>query len=184
MFDASHQEPTRRRAAGRVRDRVEHAAAKRRWGQRFCRGRDLSLLRQNGGAPSSLTRRVGRITLGVLARETSPTSAVSRCAVTKTDFLHAFAVAEFGVEGTNGQRKEYAMARSKPSVRDALRKLREQRDELDAREARLRDEAAAELGRVLIECGAETLEPAALRQLIRQSMTLGIDETLKRLAPA
>ena len=28
------------------------------------------------------------------------------------------------------------------------------------------------------------LEPAALRQLIRQSMTLGIDETLKRIAPA
>ncbi|AGH50698.1 hypothetical protein G432_14905 [Sphingomonas sp. MM-1] len=27
MFDASHQELTRRRAAGRVRDRVEHAAA-------------------------------------------------------------------------------------------------------------------------------------------------------------
>ena len=46
------------------------------------------------------------------------------------------------------------------------------------------DEAAAELGRVLIECGAETIEPAAFRQLIRQSMTLGIDETLKRLAPA
>ena len=76
------------------------------------------------------------------------------------------------------------MARSKPSVRDALRKLREQREELDAREARLRDEAAAELWRVLIECGAETLEPAVLRQLIRQSMTLGIDDTLKRLAPA
>ena len=75
------------------------------------------------------------------------------------------------------------MARSKPSVRDALRKLREQREELDAKEARLRREAATELGNVLIECGAETLEPAALRQLIRQSMTLGIDETLKRLAP-
>lgn len=76
------------------------------------------------------------------------------------------------------------MARSKPSARDALRKLREQRDELDAKEARLRDEAAAELGKVLIECGAETIEPATLRQIIRQSMTLGIDETLKRLAPA
>ena len=76
------------------------------------------------------------------------------------------------------------MARSKPSARDALRKLREQREELDAREARLREEAAAELGKLLIECGAETLEPGALRRLIRQSMTLGIDETLKRLAPA
>jgi hypothetical protein len=69
-------------------------------------------------------------------------------------------------------------------VRDALRRLREQREELDVKEARLRREAATELGRVLIECGGETIEPAALRQLIRQSMTLGIDETLKRLAPA
>ena len=76
------------------------------------------------------------------------------------------------------------MARSKPSARDALRKLREQREELDAREARLREEAAAELGKLLIECGAETLEPGELRQLIRQSMTLGIAETPKRLAPA
>jgi hypothetical protein len=76
------------------------------------------------------------------------------------------------------------MARSKPSARDALKKLREQREELDAREARLREEAAAELGKVLVECGAETIEPTQLRQLVRASMTLGIDETLKRLAPA
>ncbi|MBX9896387.1 MAG: hypothetical protein K2Y17_00515 [Qipengyuania sp.] len=76
------------------------------------------------------------------------------------------------------------MARSKPSARDALKKLREQREELDAREARLREEAAAELSKVLVECGAETIEPAQLRQLVRASMTLGIDETLKRLAPA
>ena len=68
------------------------------------------------------------------------------------------------------------MARSKPSARDALRKLREQREELDAKEARLRREAATELGNVLIECGAETIEPAALRQLIRQSMTLGVGQ--------
>ena len=76
------------------------------------------------------------------------------------------------------------MARSKPSARDALKKLREQREELDAREARLREEAAAELGKMLVECGAETIEPAQLRQLVRASMTLGIDETLRRLAPA
>jgi hypothetical protein len=79
------------------------------------------------------------------------------------------------------------MARSKPSARDALRKLREQREELDAREARLREEAAAELGKLLVECGAETIELAQLRQLVRASMALGIDETLetlKRIAPA
>lgn len=93
-------------------------------------------------------------------------------------------MAESAAEGTNGQRKDFMMARSKPSARDALKKLREQREELDAREARLREEAAAELGKVLVECGAETIEPAQLRQLVRASMTLGIDETLKRLAPA
>lgn len=75
------------------------------------------------------------------------------------------------------------MARSKPSARDALKKLREQRLELDAQEIRLRDEAAAELGKLLVECGAETVEPAQLKQVIQASMTLGIDEALKRLAP-
>ena len=76
------------------------------------------------------------------------------------------------------------MARSKPTARDAILKLREQRQELDAREARLREEAAAELGKVLVECGAETIDPAQLRKLVGASMSLGIDETLKRLAPA
>ncbi|WP_324260348.1 DUF6437 family protein [Altererythrobacter sp. H2] len=74
------------------------------------------------------------------------------------------------------------MARSKPSARDALKKLREQRLELDAQEVRLRDEAATELGKILVECGAETIEPAQLKRVVQASMTLGIDETLKRLA--
>jgi hypothetical protein len=76
------------------------------------------------------------------------------------------------------------MARSKPSALDALRKLREQRALLDSEEARLRQEAASELGKLLIECGAETIEPAQLRQVVRAAMTLGIEETLKRIAPA
>ena len=67
---------------------------------------------------------------------------------------------------------------------DALKKLREQRDELAAKEAKLRDEAAIELGHILIESGAETIEPAQLRQIVRASMALGIEETLKRIAPA
>lgn len=74
------------------------------------------------------------------------------------------------------------MARSKPSARDALKKLREQRLKLDAQEVRLRDEAATELGRMLVECGAETLEPARLKQVVQASMALGLDETLKHLA--
>jgi len=76
------------------------------------------------------------------------------------------------------------MARSKPTARDALRKLREQRVQLEKEEARLREEAATELGRLLIECGAETIEPAQLRQIIRGAIALGIEETLKRIAPA
>ncbi|WP_255211363.1 DUF6437 family protein [Sphingopyxis granuli] len=76
------------------------------------------------------------------------------------------------------------MARSKPTARDALKKLREQRARLESEEARLREEAATELGKVLIECGAETIEPAQLRLIVRASMALGIEETLKRIAPA
>ena len=75
------------------------------------------------------------------------------------------------------------MARSKPTARNALKKLREQRARLESEETRLREEAATELGRLLIECGAETIEPAKLRQIVRASMALGIDETLKRIAP-
>ena len=44
---------------------------------------------------------------------------------------------------------------------EALKKLREQRDELATREANLRDEAAFVLGHLLIECGAEIIEPLA-----------------------
>ena len=76
------------------------------------------------------------------------------------------------------------MARSKPSARDAILKLREQRAKLEDEEARLREAAAIELGRLLIECGAETIEPAQLRQLVRATLKLGIEETLGRLAPA
>jgi Family of unknown function (DUF6437) len=74
------------------------------------------------------------------------------------------------------------MARSKVSARDALLKVQRQREELAAEETKLREGAATELSRVLLEYGAETLELAQFRQLVRQSMALGIDESLKRLA--
>lgn len=74
------------------------------------------------------------------------------------------------------------MARSKVSARDALLKVQRQREELAAEETKLREGAATELGKVLLECGAEVLEPTQMRQLIRQSMALGIEESLKRLA--
>jgi Family of unknown function (DUF6437) len=74
------------------------------------------------------------------------------------------------------------MARSKVSARDALLKVQRQREELAAEETKLREGAAIELGRVLLDCGAETLEPAQMRQLIRQAIALGISESLGRLA--
>jgi Family of unknown function (DUF6437) len=74
------------------------------------------------------------------------------------------------------------MARSKPNALEALRKLGEERRLLDAREATLREEAAAELGRLLINDDTASIEPAKLKQLIRASMTLGIDTALSRLS--
>ena len=117
-------------------------------------------------------------------RDLSNVSVKSTGIAAKTVFLHRPKLALSHVEGTNGQRKDRLMARSKPSARNALKKLREQREELDAQEARLREEAAGELGKVLLECGAETIESAQLKQLIRASLTIGIDDALKRLSPA
>jgi hypothetical protein len=74
------------------------------------------------------------------------------------------------------------MARSKPNALEALRKLGEERRLLDAREATLREEAAAELGRLLINGDTASIEPAKLKLLIRASMTLGIDTALSRLS--
>ena len=75
------------------------------------------------------------------------------------------------------------MARSKSSALGALKKLREQRDELDAQETKLRADAAAELCNVLLECGGEVIEPAQLRLLIRAALAIGIEQSLKRLSP-
>ena len=74
------------------------------------------------------------------------------------------------------------MAKSKVSARDALLKLQRQREELASQETKLRESAASELGKMLLECGAETLDPAPFKQFIRKAVTLGIDESLKRLA--
>jgi hypothetical protein len=76
------------------------------------------------------------------------------------------------------------MARSKTSAVDALKRLQAQRSELDERETKLRTDAANELGRVLLECGAETIEPAKLRLLLKQTIVLGIDAALAKLGKA
>lgn len=74
------------------------------------------------------------------------------------------------------------MAKSKVSARDALLKLQRQREELASQETKLRESAASELGKMLLECGAETLDPVPFKQFIRKAVALGIDESLKRLA--
>lgn len=65
---------------------------------------------------------------------------------------------------------------------EALRKLKEQRDELDQREAKLREEAASSLGRVLLECGCETINSGQLKQLLRKANELGMAKALERLS--
>lgn len=73
------------------------------------------------------------------------------------------------------------MARSKTSAVDALKRLQTQRSELDARETKLRTDAANELGRMLLECGAETIDAVKLRQLMKQTSAIGIDAMLTKL---
>lgn len=73
------------------------------------------------------------------------------------------------------------MARSKTSAVDALKRLQAQRSELDSRETKLRTDAANELGRLLLECGAETIDSAKLRLLMKQTGAMGIDAALAKL---
>lgn len=74
------------------------------------------------------------------------------------------------------------MARSKVSARDALLKVQHRREELAAEETRLRESAATELGRVMLDCGAEALDPGALKRLLLSVQDLGIEEALKRIS--
>src|SRR3546814_4577443 len=99
-------------------------------------------------------------------------------------FLHPAHGGRRALEGSQTKGAERTDMPRKSNPVDALKKLREQREELAAKEAKLRDEAAIVLGHILIECGAETIEPAQLRQIVRGAMALGIEETLKRIAPA
>lgn len=73
------------------------------------------------------------------------------------------------------------MARSRPVAHEALKRLRDQRAQLDEDEKRLRKQAADDLAQVLLDCGAELLDPARFRQLMRLVMVHGIDPSLTRL---
>lgn len=76
------------------------------------------------------------------------------------------------------------MARAKSNVFDALERIRSERVQLDEKETRLRNEAANELGKLLLECGGERMEPAKLKQLFRLVSAQGIDAALAKLDAA
>ena len=74
------------------------------------------------------------------------------------------------------------MTKAKTSAMDALRKFNMQRQELDRRGAELRQKAAGELGMLLLECGAEVLEPGDLKALLKAVIRLGAKPALERLS--
>jgi hypothetical protein len=76
------------------------------------------------------------------------------------------------------------MAKVKTGALEALRKLKQQRSELDLRETELRQKAAAELGQIVLECGAEQLNPGLLKSLLRAAVRLGPDIALERMTVA
>lgn len=73
------------------------------------------------------------------------------------------------------------MTKGKASALDALRKFQQQRSEIDARETELRQKAAAELGQIVLECGAEQLDSNQLKSLLKAAVRLGPDVALGRL---
>ena len=73
------------------------------------------------------------------------------------------------------------MTKAKAGVLEALRKIQEQRSQLDAREAELKRQAAAELGEILLDCGAEQVPAAELKALLRAAVKLGPRAAIERL---
>ena len=76
------------------------------------------------------------------------------------------------------------MARGPESALKKLSKLREDRAALNAREAELAREAAAELGTYMMEAGADGIDPAKLTRIVKAVLKVGDDEALKRLEAA
>lgn len=76
------------------------------------------------------------------------------------------------------------MARRQPTALDALTKLRNERRDLDAREAEARRAAALELGLIALEAGADRLDPSNLRAIIAQAAASGSDGVAHTAATA
>ena len=73
------------------------------------------------------------------------------------------------------------MTKAKSGALDALRRLREQRHQLDSRETELKRQAAAELGEILLDCGAEQVPVAELKTLLKAVAKLGPKAAIERL---
>ena len=74
------------------------------------------------------------------------------------------------------------MTKLRTGALEALRKLHNQRRELDVREAQLKQKAAGELGQLVLECGAESFEPGDLKELLKLVAKLGPKTSLERLS--
>src|SRR3546814_3248757 len=113
------------------------------------------ILGNPGASPSTLSVGTGRLWAGTVFLV----------------FLHPAHGGRRALEGSQTKGAERTDMPRKSNTVDALKKLREQREELAAKEAKLRDEAAIVLGHILIECGAETIEPAIGRAHFRLPVT-------------
>ena len=169
-------------AADRVRDRALARPRSGGGGNGFVRCRAQDRCRSKSWGPAVLDAGLeASITIKPTARETSrPLRSGVIAAFQNKNLCRTFAPWHDAREGTCCRWKGIDMARSR-NARTALNRLREQRAELDAREAQLREEAAQELGRMLLDCGAETLEAAKLKRLVKQASAIGIDAALERL---
>lgn len=76
------------------------------------------------------------------------------------------------------------VARGSQGALAALAKVKKDRQALADREAELRVQAAGEIGAVVLEAGAEDMDPAKLGKLVKLAVQLGEDEALKRLERA
>ncbi len=73
------------------------------------------------------------------------------------------------------------MPRGSVGALKGLAKLQEERLALDAKEAKLKQEVAAELGEVMVAAGAHMIDPKTLSKIVAKVVDLGEDEALKRL---
>lgn len=73
------------------------------------------------------------------------------------------------------------MATKKPGALAQLQRLQAERAALDEREAKLRRDAAEEIGAMLLAAGADAIDPDGLKQVVQAVKKLGVPAALARL---